>query len=292
MSENITNNDIEEVDISLSVLETIKFVTEEEESDTEFRELCNEVILSYAKEQCLKQKIYGVAVKDSGHKTKVWRVFYNTFRDIDKIEGYNFLTKEDKDRFVEENFALIYSVADKFKPSENQTTYTYEDILEACFEGLTIGLNNYNPYEVKVKRVTYLYKAMSNKCIDYIRNSGIKGKKDNTPLSLDYEYSDKEDDSFTLKDTIENDESAIDKKIEDNVYKETCERILEGLDDLSKYITINYFGILGYEKKTQLELSLELNISKKNISNTLLGIEEHFKKKVYELGINPSDLFD
>lgn len=278
----------EEIELPLSLLSTISFV---EDDDTDFSNLCNEIIISFAKEQYQKQQIYGVTYRKKDNK-EVWSVPYKVFRDIDKIEGYGYFTEEEKNRITEENFRMIYSVVEKYKPSVNQPHYTYEDILEACYIGFSNALVNYNPVEVKTVFNTYSYRCMSNACMDLIRNSQIKGKKDNVPASLDNEYVDTFGVAYTLSDIIEDEKNSNKNQVDEMLYSEVCEKLLDGLDPMNKFIALRYYGILGYPKMTQLDISLELNCSKSNIALKLSSIENHFKKKVLELGIDASILLD
>lgn len=266
--------------------------------DDELFPLLKEILICYYLDQTEKQKIYDVLYEKRGQR-EIWSVPYDKFRSVEEIQESQYFTKAERDQIAVDNERLIWEVYHKYKPNDNQdTTFTKEDIYEACCIGFSKALINYNKKNVSTKFSTYAHRCMENQCIEFIRYSLSRGRGDAKILSLDYEYSNSSDgggsssnENKQLIDFISEEENKTESVIDASVFKDAVEQLLEGLDDDHTYLAKHLYGILGYEKMQQIDIATELNISKPKLKKMISTVKEHFALRVYELGLRAEDFF-
>ena len=113
----------------------------------------------------------------------IYGVGYKTYRDPNEAAELGYLTQEEKNKFANEHMGLLYAVARKHYPQFDTDTYSEEDVISACHEGMAKGLNGYYR-EMKCTCETFVYRAMENACLDMKRMTQRK-KEMKISASLD-----------------------------------------------------------------------------------------------------------
>lgn len=296
--------DVEEIDEALKGENYKDVCFDLDEPDLELKNLSNEVLKTYVMEQISKQSIYGVQFQQ-GFRTKKWYISYSKYRSPDTIIEGGYFSPEEKALIYTENENLIWEIVHKYEPNPNAySSYTKEDIYEGCLIGFTEALNNYNSKDIKVKFSTYAYNSMVNRCRDIIKGSFVRGQKDTFVLSLDVKYEQSGANGNVNDISSSNDYSGLSNLVHTNKHNEdydnfinndtlydTLKLLMEGLDEDHIYVALHHFGILGEEKLTKMEMARELYVSAPKITKMISNIEKHLSDRVYELGLDPSDIF-
>lgn len=180
------------------------------------------------------------------------------------------LTKEERERYAEENMKLIGFVIKSLYPSQ----VDYEELYDVGVTGYAKALVSYNKGN-GAKFSTYAYNCIRNEILFFLRKEG----KHNNNISLNSILSvDKNGNNLQLEDILSDEEE--DTRLEDKILKDEQRAILlKAIDELSekeKKIIIYRFGLDRGIKKTQKELAEETNMSQANVSK----IQEKAIKKL------------
>lgn len=129
-------------------------------------------------------------------------------------------SKEAKDILIEHNLRLVAHVCKKYSSSNVEQ----DDLISIGSIGLIKGINTYDSKK-SIKLSTYVSKCIDNEILMYFRTI----KKQNNEIHLDDPIGkDKDDNTISLKDILENDEKSVDDEIDlkiriDKLYKKIKE---------------------------------------------------------------------
>lgn len=167
--------------------------------------------------------------------------------------------EEARNILIEHNLRLVAHVSKKYANSN----VDQDDLISIGSIGLIKGINSYNSSK-NIKLSTYISKCIDNEILMHLRSS----KKLNQEVYLEEPIGkDKDDNTITLKDVLENDEKPIEEEIElkfkiSKLY-EKIRTILKGRE--RKIIELR-FGLNGEEPKTQNEIAKGMGISRSYVS--------------------------
>jgi len=160
---------------------------------------------------------------------------------------------------IERNLRLVAHVCKKYAT----TNVEQDDLISIGTIGLIKGINSFEPTK-NVKLSTYVSRCIDNEILMYLRST----KKISSEVSLEDPIGkDKDDNTITLQDVLEN----SDKNIEDEVdlkikIKKLYEKIKSVLKDREKLIIELRFGLDGRKPKTQNEIAEMMGISRSYVS--------------------------
>lgn len=181
------------------------------------------------------------------------------------------LTKEERERYAEENLKLIGFVMKSLYPSQ----VDYEELYDVGVTGYAKALVSYNKGN-GAKFSTYAYNCIRNEILFFLRK---ESKHINNNISLNSILSvDKNGNNLQLEDIVSDEEK--DTGLEDRILEDEQRAILlKAIDELNekeKKIIIYRYGLDRGIKKTQKELAEEINMSQANVSK----IQEKAIKKL------------
>ncbi len=175
------------------------------------------------------------------------------------LEKYENGDENAKKVLIERNLRLVAHIAKKY----NSPTTEQEDIISIGTIGLIKAVSSYNRNK-GVRLGTYAARCIENEILMYFRSS----KKIQQEVSLNEAIGqDKEGNTITFIDVIENDNISIDEQIDLKIkIKKLYEKISKVLKDREKTIIELRFGLNGDEPKTQNEVATMLGISRSYVS--------------------------
>lgn len=167
--------------------------------------------------------------------------------------------EEAKNILIERNLRLVAHVCKKYA----STNVDQEDLISIGTIGLIKGINSFNIAK-GARLSTYVSRCIDNEILMYLRSNKKIG---NEVYLEDTIGKDKDDNTVTLKEVIENN----DKNIEDEVdfkfkVKKLYEKIKEVLKDREKTIIELRFGLNGDKPKTQKQIAKMMGISRSYVS--------------------------
>ena len=111
---------------------------------------------------------------------------------------------------------------------------------------------------------TYASRCIENEILMTFRSD----KKNASSVYLDDIISiDKDGNNLSLYEVLKDDDTDVDKKVENKImYKKIEKILLDRLNQREQEIIIKRYGLFGKAPKTQIELAAELNISRSYIS--------------------------
>ena len=129
--------------------------------------------------------------------------------------------------------------------------------------GLIKGINSFNAKK-NIKLSTYISKCIDNEILMYLRSS----KKLSSEVYLEDPIGkDKDDNTITLKEVLENEDKPIEEEIELKLkIKKLYEKIKSILKERERTIIELRFGLNGKEPKTQNEIAKSMGISRSYVS--------------------------
>ena len=129
--------------------------------------------------------------------------------------------------------------------------------------GLIKGINSFKPTK-NVKLSTYVSRCIDNEVLMHLRST----KKTNAEVSLEDPIGkDKDDNTVTLQDVLENNERNIEEEVDLKIkIKQLYERMKEVLKDREKLIIELRFGLDGNKPKTQNQIADMMGISRSYVS--------------------------
>ena len=175
------------------------------------------------------------------------------------IEKYESGDEEAKKVLIERNLRLVAHIAKKYVNSNTEQ----EDIISIGTIGLIKGVNSYRRSK-GVRLATYAARCIENEILMHFRST----KKLQQEVSLNETIGqDKEGNTITFIDIIENDTISVDEQIDLKIkIKKMYNKISEILKDRERTIIELRFGLNGGEPKTQNEVANLLGISRSYVS--------------------------
>lgn len=160
---------------------------------------------------------------------------------------------------IEHNLRLVAHVCKKYANSN----VSQDDLISIGSIGLIKGINTYNSNK-SIKLSTYTSKCIENEIRMYFRSL----KKHNNEVYLEDPIGkDKDDNTITLKDILENDDRPVEEEIDLKIkITKLYSKIKEILKDREKTIIELRFGLNGKKPKTQNEIAKILGISRSYVS--------------------------
>ena len=129
--------------------------------------------------------------------------------------------------------------------------------------GLIKGINSFKPSK-NVKLSTYVSRCIDNEILMHLRSV----KKIGAEVSLeDTIGKDKDDNTVTLQDVLENSEKNIEEEVDLKIkIKKLYEKMKEVLKDREKMIIEMRFGLDGKKPRTQNQIAKIMGISRSYVS--------------------------
>ena len=167
--------------------------------------------------------------------------------------------EEAKNILIERNLRLVAHVCKKY----SATKLDQEDLISIGTIGLIKGINSFN-VEKGARLSTYVSRCIDNVILMYLRST----KKLGAEVYLeDTIGKDKDDNSITLKEVLENEEKPIEEEIELKMkIKKLYEKLKSVLKDREKTIIELRFGLDGDKPKTQKQIAKMMGISRSYVS--------------------------
>ena len=167
--------------------------------------------------------------------------------------------EEARNILIEHNLRLVAHVCKKYANSN----VDQDDLISIGSIGLIKGINSYDVHK-NIKLSTYISKCIDNEILMYLRSI----KKLNSEVYLEDPIGkDKDDNTITLKEILENDDKPIEEEIELKLrIKKLYEKIKSSLQERERIILELRFGLNGAEPQTQHEIAKEMGISRSYVS--------------------------
>ena len=167
--------------------------------------------------------------------------------------------EEARNILIERNLRLVAHVCKKY----NATKVEQDDLISIGTIGLIKGINSFDSSK-GVRLATYVSRCVDNEVLMFLRSN----KKVNAEVYLEDPIGkDKDDNTVTLQEVLENNE----KNIEDEVdlkfkIKKLYEKMKEVLKTREKTILELRFGLGGKKPQTQNEIADSMGISRSYVS--------------------------
>ena len=183
--------------------------------------------------------------------------------------------EEARNILIEKNLRLVAHVCKKY----SSTNIDLDDLISIGTIGLIKGINSFNPSK-SVKLSTYVSRGIDNEILMFLRST----KKLGAEVFLEDPIGkDKDDNTVTLQEVLENNE----KNIEDEVdlkfkIKKLYQKMKEVLKLREKTILELRFGLDGNKPKTQNEIAKSMGISRSYVSRIETKAIEKLAKEIKE----------
>ena len=183
--------------------------------------------------------------------------------------------EEARNILIEKNLRLVAHVCKKY----SSTNIDLDDLISIGTIGLIKGINSFNPSK-SVKLSTYVSRCIDNEILMFLRST----KKLGAEVFLEDPIGkDKDDNTVTLQEVLENNE----KNIEDEVdlkfkIKKLYQKMKEVFKFREKTILELRFGLDGNKPKTQNEIAKSMGISRSYVSRIETKAIEKLAKEIKE----------
>ena len=183
--------------------------------------------------------------------------------------------EEARNILIEKNLRLVAHVCKKY----SSTNIDLDDLISIGTIGLIKGINSFDPSK-SVKLSTYVSRCIDNEILMFLRSN----KKLGAEVFLEDPIGkDKDDNTVTLQEVLENDE----KNIEDEVdlkfkIKKLYQKMKDVLKLREKTILELRFGLDGNKPKTQNEIAKSMGISRSYVSRIETKAIEKLAKEIKE----------
>ena len=156
--------------------------------------------------------------------------------------------EEARNILIERNLRLVAHVCKKYAGSNIEQ----DDLISIGTIGLIKGINSFK-IDKNVKLSTYVSTCVQNEILMYFRSN----KKANSEVSLEDSIGkDKDDNTITLKDVLENNEKNIEDEVDLKIkIKELYKKIKSILQDRERFIIEMRFGLDGRKPRTQNQIA-------------------------------------
>lgn len=179
----------------------------------------------------------------------------------EKIYLQKFATGDEEARniLIERNLRLVAHVAKKY----TSTNIEQEDLISIGTIGLIKGIKSFD-ISKGARLSTYVSRCIDNEILMYLRST----KKLGAEVYLeDTIGKDKDDNTVTLKEVLENNERTIEDEVDLKFkVKKLYKKIREVLKDREKVIIELRFGLNGDKPKTQRQIAKMMGISRSYVS--------------------------
>jgi RNA polymerase sporulation-specific sigma factor len=167
--------------------------------------------------------------------------------------------EEARNILIERNLRLVAHVCKKY----SNANIEQDDLISIGTIGLIKGINSFKT-EKNVKLSTYVSRCIENEILMFFRST----KKINAEVSLEEPIGkDKDDNTITLQDVLENSEKNIEDEVDLKVkVKKLYKKMKEILKDREKLIIELRFGLDGKKPKTQSQIAKMMGISRSYVS--------------------------
>lgn len=183
--------------------------------------------------------------------------------------------EEARNILIEKNLRLVAHVCKKY----SSTNIDLDDLISIGTIGLIKGINSFDPSK-SVKLSTYVSRCIDNEILMFLRSN----KKLGAEVFLEDPIGkDKDDNTVTLQEVLENNE----KNIEDEVdlkfkIKKLYQKMKDVLKLREKTILELRFGLDGNKPKTQNEIAKSMGISRSYVSRIETKAIEKLAKEIKE----------
>lgn len=160
---------------------------------------------------------------------------------------------------IERNLRLVAHICKKYTTAKAEQ----EDLISIGTIGLIKGINSFESSK-GVRLATYVARCIDNEILMYLRST----KKLNAEVYLEDPIGkDKDDNTVTLQEVLENDERSIEEEVDLKFkIKKMYQKIKEVLRGREKSIIELRFGLNGTKPKTQHEIAEMMGISRSYVS--------------------------
>ena len=167
--------------------------------------------------------------------------------------------EEARNILIERNLRLVAHVCKKYA----STKVEQDDLISIGTIGLIKGINSFKPSK-NVKLSTYVSRCIDNEILMHLRSV----KKIGAEVSLeDTIGKDKDDNTVTLQDVLENSEKNIEEEVDLKIkIMKLYEKMKEVLKDREKMIIEMRFGLDGKKPRTQNQIAKIMGISRSYVS--------------------------
>lgn len=167
--------------------------------------------------------------------------------------------EEARNILIERNLRLVAHVCKKYA----STKVDQDDLISIGTIGLIKGINSFEPTK-NVKLSTYVSRCIDNEILMHLRST----KKIGAEVSLEDPIGkDKDDNTVTLQDVLENNEKNIEEEVDLKMkIKQLYQKMKCVLKDREKLILELRFGLDGKKPKTQNQIAKMLGISRSYVS--------------------------
>lgn len=167
--------------------------------------------------------------------------------------------EEARNILIERNLRLVAHVCKKYA----STKVEQDDLISIGTIGLIKGINSFEPTK-NVKLSTYVSRCIDNEILMHLRST----KKINAEVSLEDPIGkDKDDNTVTLQDVLENSEKNIEDEVDLKMkMKQLYAKMKNVLKDREKLIIELRFGLDGRKPKTQNQIAEMMGISRSYVS--------------------------
>lgn len=177
-------------------------------------------------------------------------------------EGYEkeFYTEEEAEEVARDNEKLVYYVANRFR----STGISIDELSSVGFFGYAKAIKTFDKKR-GIKFSTYAINVIKNEICYYLRKESKHRAK---TMSLNFILStDQNGNPFELGDIMEEDDRP---RVEENILNDDrrnmIHKIVARLPENEQYIIMNRFELNGNKRKTQRQISEEINMSQANVS--------------------------
>lgn len=164
------------------------------------------------------------------------------------IEAFEKGEEEARNVLIERNLRLVAHVCKKY----SSTNVDPDDLISIGTIGLIKGINSFKS-EKNVKLSTYVSRCIDNEILMFLRST----KKLGAEVSLEDPIGkDKDDNTVTLQDVLENNEKNIDEEVDLNIkIRGLYNKMKQVLKEREKQIIELRFGLDGSKPKTQNQIA-------------------------------------
>ena len=168
-------------------------------------------------------------------------------------------SEEARNILIERNLRLVAHICKKYSTAKAEQ----DDLISIGTIGLIKGINSFEPSK-GVRLATYAARCIDNEILMYLRST----KKLNAEVYLEDPIGkDKDDNTVTLQEVLENDERSIEEEVDLKFkIRKLYNKMKEILKDREKYIIELRFGLKGNKPKTQHEIAEMMGISRSYVS--------------------------
>lgn len=167
--------------------------------------------------------------------------------------------EEARNILIERNLRLVAHVCKKY----SSTKIEQDDLISIGTIGLIKGINSFEPSK-NVKLSTYVSRCIDNEILMHLRAT----KKIGAEVSLEDPIGkDKDDNTVTLQDVLENSERNIEDEVDLKIkIRKLYEKMRNVLKDREKLIIEMRFGLDGKKPRTQNQIAEMMGISRSYVS--------------------------